>query len=89
MRFQVLFIYKYILLVLSFINCFICYSQYKDISRKKVYTISGFIEDSETGERLIGAAVSVNELKTGSITNSYGFYSITLPEGAYIITYSF
>jgi len=48
------------------------------------YTISGYMRDSLTGEELIGAILSVTELKsTGAAANSYGFYSLTLPEGNY------
>lgn len=52
-------------------------------------TLSGFIKDGSTGEELIGAAVYVDELKTGGVTNVYGFYSITLPVGKYKLIYSF
>jgi hypothetical protein len=48
------------------------------------YTISGYVKDAKTGEELIGAAVIIKELSaTGTYTNAYGFYSITLPEGNY------
>jgi hypothetical protein len=54
------------------------------------HTISGYVKDARTGEELIGAAVFVKELSsTGSFTNSYGFYSITLPEGKYNLTVQF
>lgn len=50
------------------------------------YTINGTIKDSKTGEELIGAAVTIQELPgKGGVTNAYGFYSITLPEGSYTI----
>jgi hypothetical protein len=50
-------------------------------------TVSGYIRDSKTGEDLIGATVSVRELSSkGSASNSYGYYSITLPSGQYQIT---
>ena len=52
-----------------------------------LFTVSGYIRDSKTGEDLIGATVSVKELSSkGSASNSYGFYSITLPSGQYQIT---
>jgi hypothetical protein len=41
-------------------------------------TLSGVIKDGGNGETLIGATVYVPELNTGTITNEYGFYSITL-----------
>lgn len=41
-------------------------------------TLSGVVKDGENGETLIGATVFVPELNTGTVTNEYGFYSITL-----------
>ena len=52
------------------------------------YTLSGTVSEAETGETLIGINVIIPELRTGAITNEYGFYSITLPEGSYQVTYS-
>ncbi len=40
-------------------------------------TISGFVEDKSSGERLIGANVFDPELKIGTSTNAYGFFSLT------------
>lgn len=42
-------------------------------------TISGFVSDEETGERLMGANLFVPALRSGTVTNDYGFYSLTLP----------
>jgi len=53
-----------------------------------MHTISGFLSDSTNGEMLIGAAIYDKESWKGTITNAYGFYSLTLPSGNYIITYS-
>ncbi len=50
------------------------------------HTISGHIKDGANGEELIGATIFVDELKTGTATNVYGFYSLTLPEGTHAIT---
>lgn len=53
------------------------------------FTISGTITDKNTGESLIGVTVRVLESEgTGVATNTYGFYSLTLPEGEYTIIYS-
>ncbi|HKL07983.1 MAG TPA: TonB-dependent receptor [Bacteroidales bacterium] len=52
------------------------------------YTISGHITD-KSGEELIGATVYVKSLKTGTVTNIYGFYSLTIPENNYQIIYSY
>ena len=48
-------------------------------------TVSGYVKDSKNGEGLIGASVFVKELLTGTTTNTYGFYSLTLPKGNYTL----
>jgi hypothetical protein len=53
------------------------------------YTISGYINDKNSGEALVGSTIYIDELKTGASTNVYGFYSITLPKGQYTVKYSF
>ncbi|MGD9992205.1 MAG: carboxypeptidase-like regulatory domain-containing protein [Salinivirgaceae bacterium] len=54
------------------------------------FTISGYIKDEKSGEELIGATVFIKKSQAlGTITNAYGFYSITIPEGNYTITAQF
>ncbi len=43
------------------------------------FTISGYVQDRKTGEKLIGANVFVKDQNRGSATNNYGFFSLTLP----------
>ncbi len=57
--------------------------------KAEYYTISGHVRDKSSGELLPGATIFVKELKTGSVSNSYGFYSLTLPKGNYHLVYSF
>jgi len=45
------------------------------------YTISGYVKDSESGEALIGINVYEKSSSKGTITNNYGFYSISFPAG--------
>ena len=52
-------------------------------------TLSGFVRDASSGEALIGATVILKELQTGTASNAFGFYSITVPKGSYTISYSF
>ncbi len=53
-------------------------------------TVSGHITDSETGETLIGATVLVKDHPgKGTASNSYGFYSLTLPEGRFVLRFSY
>lgn len=42
-------------------------------------TLSGHVVDAESGETLIGAGIFSGSI--GVVTNSYGFYSLTVPEG--------
>ena len=56
---------------------------------QKKFTISGYIKDENTGEYLIGASVYVKESMQGVGTNTYGFYSLTIPEGEYTLIISY
>lgn len=40
-------------------------------------TISGYVTEKKSGERLIGATVYIPEKGIGTTTNAYGFYSLT------------
>ncbi len=72
----------FILLIITLLATNLVFAQ-------KNNTISGYIKSAEDGEGLIGASIYVKELKNGGVTNVYGFYSITIPEGKYTIDYSF
>ena len=48
-------------------------------------TLSGYITDFKTGEALIGVNVWAPELKWGTSSNNYGFYSLTLPKGTHVV----
>jgi len=52
------------------------------------YTISGTAKDAKTGETIIGAAITVKDKPgTGTTSNAFGFYSLTLPAGDYTLLY--
>lgn len=57
--------------------------------RQKMYTLSGIVKNSQTGEVLIGASILINRGTTGTITNTYGFYSLTLPTATYTLSFRF
>ena len=64
-------------------------SQNINPSQTKIkFTISGYVRNNENGENLIGTRVYIKELSKGVLTNTYGFYSLTLPEGNYLLTVS-
>ncbi|MCR9229359.1 MAG: carboxypeptidase-like regulatory domain-containing protein, partial [Flavobacteriaceae bacterium] len=53
------------------------------------HTISGTITDKNNGEILFGASVFLNGTTVGGVTNEYGFYSVTAPEGEYVLSISY
>lgn len=53
------------------------------------FTISGYIEDADTGEKLIGANLFDTKSASGAVTNTYGFYSLTLPKDSVHLEFSY
>ncbi len=62
------------LTILFFLLCLCIHGQMTER-----YTISGFVREAVSGESLIGVNIYLPAGKTGTVTNTYGFYSITLP----------
>ena len=73
---------RFLLAMMCLVLTVLAYSQQK-------YTISGYVRDSLSRETLIGSTISVKGLAKGVNSNTYGFYSLTLPEGEYTIVNSF
>lgn len=48
---------------------------------KRYYSINGYIEEEETGERLISATIWDKISGKWTTTNEYGYFSLQLPEG--------
>lgn len=46
---------------------------------KQQFTISGYVKEAVSSESLIGVNIYIPDRKTGTTTNNFGFYSITLP----------
>lgn len=75
--------YCRILIISSFLLFFSeAFSQQK-------YTISGTVSDASGGENLTGAILAFKNTSYNAICNTYGFYSITIPEGDYCISVRF
>lgn len=50
------------------------------LTAQKNFTVSGTIRDGKTGEELIGATILMKDtFGIGTVTNAYGFYSLTVP----------
>jgi TonB-dependent Receptor Plug Domain/CarboxypepD_reg-like domain len=52
-----------------------------NLKAQQKYTISGYFEDSASAEKLISAAIFDAKTSLGAVSNTYGFYSLTLPKG--------
>lgn len=58
-------------------------------SQNEKRTISGYVFDQSGRETLIGANIVIEGTSLGVITNGYGYYSMTLPPGEYILLFSY
>lgn len=57
---------------------------------QKKATVSGTVTVKASGEAIIGAVIKVKEQPAvGAVTNEFGFYSITLPQGDYTLSISY
>ena len=61
----------------------------RNLNNTESISISGLIEDAETGERLIGASVFDPNNSTGTSSNDFGFYSINILKGKSILSVSY
>lgn len=68
------------LLFLFFISSFL---------HARQFTISGYVSVRNSGESLISSAIVDESSGKSTISNSYGFYSFTLPEGNVQLKYSY
>lgn len=70
-------------LIIAFLGCSIA-----SMAQEK-FTISGYIEDAATGEKLIGANVFDPNSEKGTTSNTFGFYSLTLPKDSVYLAVSY
>ena len=59
------------------------------LQAQEKYTLNGYVRDATNGEELIGASLYLPSIKSGEVTNVYGFYALTLPRGTYDIQVSY
>ena len=67
----------------------VCLLHSNPVYAQEQFTISGYLKDASNGEVLIGATVRIHGQSIGTITNVYGFYSITLPKANYVLDYRY
>ncbi len=57
--------------------------------KKSTVTLSGLLQDQQTGETLINATVAIKGTTKGVFSNAFGFYSLSLPAGAHTFVFSY
>jgi hypothetical protein len=72
---------KFLLTTSLIFNSILC------IAQKKV--LSGTVRDANTGETLIGVVITEDLAQVSTSTNSYGFYSLLLPQGNRTVSVSY
>ena len=70
-------------------NVFIDIGNPADRYKSGNVTISGYITNRDTKEPVAGVTVLVQKLSTGTISNGYGFYTLTLSRGVHLLQFSF
>lgn len=66
-----------------------CLLPVRPVLAQAKFTVSGYVKDAKSGETLIGVTVFVKGTTIGTLTNEYGFYSLTMPGGDYDLGVSY
>jgi hypothetical protein len=53
---------------------------------KAQFTVTGYVQNSKTGEAMAGAVIFLDNSSTTAITDQYGYYTISLPRGRHTLT---
>ena len=59
------------------------------LSAQETFTVNGIVKEASNGETAFGASVFLKGTTIGSMSNEYGFYSITAPKGTYTLVVSY
>lgn len=73
--------------ILQFLVLLIAFFFVPEVLAQDMSTLSGVVTDAANGETVIGAKVFIPEIKKGALTNTYGFYSLTVPKGTYTVEF--
>ncbi|MBK9390101.1 MAG: carboxypeptidase-like regulatory domain-containing protein [Bacteroidetes bacterium] len=70
-------------------NMFVDVGNRADRNKPGSVALTGYITDRAKKQPVSGVTVYVLKESAGSISNEYGYYSITLPRGSHLIQYTF
>ncbi len=51
--------------------------------------ISGYVTDRDSKEPVAGATIYNQRLSAGAVTNEFGYYSLTMPRGSWMLQFTF
>jgi hypothetical protein len=71
----------------KYILIFIVFTFISLLTHAQNVTISGHITDAKSGETMMGASIYDANSKKGCLSNTYGFYSLTIPKGLVNLSY--
>lgn len=54
-------------------------------SAKSKVTLVGYVRDARSGEPIAGASIEVDSSSAGVLTDQFGHYSVTLPQGRHLL----
>ncbi|MGX5820575.1 TonB-dependent receptor [Chitinophaga lutea] len=69
--------------------CLLLLTAFQASAQQQRYTISGYVKDENSGESLIGISIGKPGTSIGTVTNEYGFYSLTLPAGRHEVQFTY
>lgn len=58
-------------------------------AQQSVCTLEGYVTDHDNGSPLPGATIYIKTLAKGTTTNEQGFYTLSVPAGKHVVTFSF
>jgi hypothetical protein len=70
-------------------NIFVEIGNPADQNKSGNVTVSGYVTNRDTREPVAGVTIYIQKLSSGTITNEYGFYTLTLPRGIHLLQFSF
>ncbi len=70
-------------------NLFVDIGNPSDRDKPGNVMISGYVTDRDSREPVAGATVYNQRLSAGAVTNEFGYYSLTMPRGSYLLQFTF
>jgi len=70
-------------------NVFVEIGNAADRNKPGDVVVTGYINNKDTKEPVAGVTVFLQKLAIGTISNAYGYYSLTLPRGNHLLQFSF